>query len=113
MADTAVRMDCDGWLRGIAGAVISGGSGAVVAAFSVNLLDSKDWSPMQGGGGKLLELIAMCFFFSALISLMKFLQTHPVPDDVPQVLAVVAPVTLPVPAMKATVTTTVTTEDKK
>lgn len=70
------------WFVGLWGATISGGAGAVSAAFGTMMMDGKDFNLGGGGGHKLFDLMGICFGFSSFISLMKFLQTHPAPDQV-------------------------------
>lgn len=79
---TAKKLDWSGWVTGIFGSIISGGAGAVGAAFGTILVDPKDFNVMGGGLHKLLISMGITFMFSAIISLAKWLQTHPVPDAV-------------------------------
>lgn len=77
---TASSLDWSGWVLGIWGAAVSGGAGAVSAGFGTMVMDPKDFNLGNGGGHHLMELMGICFGFSAFISLMKFLQMHPAPD---------------------------------
>lgn len=78
---TAKKLNWTGWILGIWGAAISGGAGAVSAGFGTMIIDPKDFN-VASGFHHLFELMGVCFAFSAFISLMKFLQTHPVPDPI-------------------------------
>lgn len=103
----AQRLDWNGWFKGCMGAIISGGAGAVGAGFGASLLDpGHDFV-----GLRLLELMASAFAFSGIISLAKFLQTHPTPDAVPvatvETTTVVHPADPSVPETKTQSTTEV------
>ena len=65
------------WIAGLVGAAISGGAAAVTASATVIAMDPKDWGTFHSA----LRLFAFTFAIPALISLMKYLQMHPVPDD--------------------------------
>lgn len=81
MFKTAKRLDWPGWLLGVFGALISGGASAIAGGFGAIVIDpSHDFTPGMGGTHHLLELMGVAFMFSGMISLAKFLQTHPVPD---------------------------------
>lgn len=68
-------------MLGIVGALISGGAGAVATGFGAIIIDpSHDFTPSMGGTTHLLELMGITALVSGIISLAKFLQTHPVPD---------------------------------
>src|ERR1039457_2324125 len=83
MLTTASKLDWAGWLLGIFGACISGGAGAIGGGFGAVIVDpSHDFTPGQGGTYHLLMLMGVAFLFSGIISLAKYLQTHPVPDIV-------------------------------
>lgn len=73
MLNSASKLDWSGWLRGLIGAAISGGAGAVSSGFSVQMLD-------KAHDINVFEVMAITFLFSAAISLAKYLQTSPVPD---------------------------------
>lgn len=73
MLETAGSLDWKGWATGLAGAAISGGAGSVGSGFATTVLD-------KSHDINLLYMMAITFAFSGLISMMKFLQTHPVPD---------------------------------
>ena len=79
----ASKLDWAGWLRGFFGALISGGAGAVGSGFGSIIVDPKDFNVLQGGLVHTLALMGVTFAFSAIISLAKFLQSHPVPDPEP------------------------------
>ena len=72
----ASRLAWGEWIRGIFGALISGGASAIATGTGVSVFDpSHDIK-----GITLLKVVAGSFVFSGIISLAKFLQTHPVPD---------------------------------
>lgn len=75
---TASSLDWSGWLAGVVGAFISGGASAIAAGTAVTLADpSHDIM-----GIPLLKVIAITFVVSGVVSLMKFLQIHPVPNTI-------------------------------
>jgi hypothetical protein len=76
----ATKLDWNGWIRGLFGALISGGAGAVGAGFGASILDPGH----DLVGGRLLALIGSSFLFSGIVSLAKYLQMHPVPEEKPQ-----------------------------
>lgn len=80
--DTASKLDWSGWLKGIFGALISGGAGAVGGGFGAMVADpSQDFNIGKDGGvHHLLILMGVAFSISGIISLAKYLQIHPVPD---------------------------------
>lgn len=80
MMASAGRLDWDGWLLGIWGAVISGGAGAVASGFGTMIIDPDHFNVFQGGFKHMLSVMGVVFAFSAIISLAKYLQTKPVPD---------------------------------
>jgi len=78
---TASNLAWGDWVRGIFGAIISGGAAAVGGGFAAVVTSpSGDFTPGQGGTVHLLTLMGLAFLFSGIISLAKFLQLHPVPD---------------------------------
>ena len=78
--NTAAKLDWSGWIRGIVGAIVSGGAGAVSSGLSVNIIDPEHFG-ITSGLSHLLAVVTTTFCVSALISLAKWLQTHPVPDS--------------------------------
>lgn len=80
---TAQSLDWKGWLRGSIGAFISGGAGTVGAFVGVSFADGQDPDHFIARGHHMLEVMAITFLTSAIISLAKFLQTNPMPDDAP------------------------------
>jgi hypothetical protein len=80
MLTAASALDWSGWVRGFVGAIVSGGAGAVSSGSGGVILDPDKFNVTQGGLGHLLLLMGICFTFSGVISLAKFLQLHPVPD---------------------------------
>lgn len=79
MITVASKLDWGGWLRGLVGAFISGGAGAIGATTGVAAFDPSH----DIAGVRMFEVMCTAFFFSGLISLGKFLQTHSVPDAKP------------------------------
>jgi hypothetical protein len=77
---TATRLDWSGWLLGIMGAIISGGAAAIGGGTGAVMIDSQTFNIGNGGTAHLLQLMAVSFVISALVSLAKFLQTNPVPQ---------------------------------
>jgi hypothetical protein len=74
--NTVARLDWSGWGRGLLGAFVSGGAGAIGAASGVTAMDpSHDLA-----GWRLFGVMGIAFLSSGIISLAKYLQTHPVPD---------------------------------
>ena len=72
----ASRLAWGEWIRGIFGALISGGASAIATGTGVSVFDPSH----DIVGITLVKVMAGSFLFSGLISLAKFLQTHPVPD---------------------------------
>jgi hypothetical protein len=93
MLATSKRLDWDGWLLGGMGAIISGGAGAVGSGFGSMIVDPEHFNILQGGFRHLLVLMGVVFAFSAIISLMKYLQNKPVPDKLQQSLQTAADAT--------------------
>jgi hypothetical protein len=76
--DVASNLDVAGWLRGLFGAGISGGSAAISSSFGVTLIDPAHWN-LQNGKGKLLSLMGITFTINAVVSMSKFLSAQPLP----------------------------------
>jgi hypothetical protein len=87
---TAQKLDWAGWLLGIGGAAISGGSSAIGGGFGSIIADPEHFNVVQGGFKHVLVVMGIAFSVSAIISLAKFLQTHPVPDQLQQALQTAA-----------------------
>jgi len=87
MLTTASKLDWGDWVRGIFGAIISGGAGAIGVCYGSIVIDPEKFNPTQGGLGHLLSLMGIVFVFSGIVSLAKFLQLHPVPDVLQKNLA--------------------------
>jgi hypothetical protein len=77
---TAGRLDVKGWLLGALGATISGGAASITAGISTTVVDASDPDHFILKGNHILEVMAWTFAISAIFSLAKFLQTHPVPE---------------------------------
>lgn len=73
MLSTATKLDWGGWLRGVIGALVSGGAGAVSAGFAVNMLD-------KAHDINLFKAMALTFAGSGIVSLAKYLQITPTPE---------------------------------
>lgn len=84
---TAANLDWSGWLLGIWGATISGGAGAISSGFGTMIVDPDHFNIGQGGLHRVLYVMGVTFGFSAVISLAKYLQLHPTPDQLQQALA--------------------------
>lgn len=81
MVSTAKKLNWSGWLLGIVGAIISGGAGAVASGVGVGYVDPEHFNAITSSGLRhLLSVMGICFVVSALVSLAKFLQSHPVPS---------------------------------
>jgi len=74
MLTVAGRLDWGGWLRGVFGALISGGASSVASAFGTVVLD-------KNHDLNVFAMMGITFVFSGLISLAKFLQTQPIPSE--------------------------------
>jgi hypothetical protein len=72
-----VEIDFTDWARGLIGAVISGGSNAVVAGFSVGAVDPKDFAI---GSTNSFHVMGLMFLFSGVLGGAAFLAKRPVPD---------------------------------
>lgn len=72
MLTTATKLDWSGWLRGVFGALISGGAGSIASGVGVTLSD-------PGHDVNLIKVMGITFLVSGIVSLAKFLQSSPVP----------------------------------
>ena len=61
------------WTRGLVGAAINSAASAV----TVVIVDPHDFSPMNGGMGKLLSVMGVAAVFGAAL----FLKQHPLPEN--------------------------------
>ncbi len=65
------------WIRGVIGAFVSGGAGAIASGVGANLAD-------PGHDINIFKVMAFTFAISGIVSLGKFLQTTiPTPQAVP------------------------------
>lgn len=81
MLAVAGKLDWGGWIKGLVGAIISGGAASVGSGISVTMLD-------KAHDINTLEVMGVTFLISGAVSLAKFLQQHPIPDDIqPEVKA--------------------------
>jgi hypothetical protein len=75
MITTASKLDWDGWMRGVIGALVSGGAGSIASGFAVNFADpAHDVS--------VLKVMGITFLISGVVSMAKFLQVTPVPSPI-------------------------------
>lgn len=84
---TAQRLDWKGWLLGITSAFVSGGAGAVSALVGISYVGGQDPDGFIMQGRHMLAVAGICFIFSAVVSLAKYLQIHPVPQIGPNLIA--------------------------
>lgn len=84
MLSTASSLDLKGWMLGSVGALISGGAGAIGGGFGAMVEDPEHFNVGGGGLHHLLVMMGITFLISGIISLAKFLQVHPVPDQLQQ-----------------------------
>lgn len=74
MLKVAGKLDWGGWIRGVIGAVISGGAASIASGISVTALDkSHDINT--------LEVMGLTFLVSGVVSLAKYLEQHPLPEE--------------------------------
>jgi hypothetical protein len=85
---TMSRLDWSGWWLGIMGALVSGGAGAISSGVGVTVVDGQDPDHFILKGGHMIEVMAICFLVSAIISLAKWLQLHPIPNEIQVALQV-------------------------
>lgn len=78
------KLDWGTWLLGLIGAFISGGAGAVSAAFGTMIADPEHFNVTGGGLSKVLTVMGITFLITGLVSLAKFLQVTPVPTPLAQ-----------------------------
>ena len=79
---TARRLDVRGWIRGVISAVVSGGAGAAGGSLGAVMADPEHFAVNTGSGlHGVLVVAGYAFAVSAIISLMKFLQTTPIPQE--------------------------------
>ena len=76
------NLDWSAWILGLIGAAVSGGAGAIASGFGTMVVDPAHFN--LGNPSELFKVMAICFAFSAVISLAKFLQTTPVPTILQQ-----------------------------
>lgn len=76
---TARRLDWAGWFLGLWTSAVSGGAGAVAGALGPMLTKPEDFNFGAGLHSTLISM-AVGFGLTGLVSLAKFLQTHPAPD---------------------------------
>jgi hypothetical protein len=89
IVSTALRLEWEEWFLGIMGAIISGGAGAVGSAFGSIVLDPEKFNVSQGFL-HLLAMMGISFTVCGLVSLGKFLQVHPVPNELQKSLTTAA-----------------------
>lgn len=79
----ASKLDWSGWFRGLVGAFVSGGAGAVGGGVGAITLDPMKFN-LEDGMGATFKLMGIAFAISAIVSLAKYLQTHPTPEPLSQ-----------------------------
>jgi len=77
---TATKLGWSEWFRGLIGSFISGGAAAIGATVGVTTFDPSH----DIVGIRLLGVAGVSFLGSGIVSLAKFLQQHPLPDDKPK-----------------------------
>lgn len=75
MLTTANKLDWSGWIRGVIGALISGGAASIGSGFAANIAD-------PAHDINIFKVMWITFLLSGVISMAKFLQTTPVPIEV-------------------------------
>jgi|ERR1019366_4491371 hypothetical protein len=78
LLDVAGNLDIGGWLRGLIGAGVSGGASAITGGIVVSGMDPSQYNFQAG---KFWILTGTLFAVNAIVSIAKFLQTHPLPDE--------------------------------
>ena len=86
---TAQRLDWSGWFEGLWGAFITSAAGAASAAIGTMVVDPGDFN-LHGGIRKLFEVMAVSALIPGMVSLLKFLQMHPLPDKLQEALKAAA-----------------------
>lgn len=74
----AGSLDVRGWIRGLVSAGVSGGASAITGGIVVSGLEPDNFN---FHAGKFWELIGALFMVNAVVSIAKFLQNHPIPED--------------------------------
>lgn len=69
------------WVRGLLTTVISGVAHSIIGALS-SIVIAPDTFNFDGGFHKLIQITVMTGTFSALVSLMTFLQKSPIPEEI-------------------------------
>lgn len=78
------------WLHGLGAAFIGGGSGAVSAAFGVNIVDPKDWNMADWQHSRhMLFLMAIVFLIQGALTAFAWLSKSPLPPLDAETAAVV------------------------
>jgi hypothetical protein len=70
------RLNWGGWVRGLFGALVSGGAGAVASGFGASMAD-------PGHDVNVFKVMGFTFLISGVVSLAKYLQVTPVPEPPP------------------------------
>lgn len=74
MISAAMKIGLREWVRGCVGAAISGGAGSIASGVGATALDkSHDLN--------IIALMGITFVVSGIISLGKYLEIHPLPED--------------------------------
>lgn len=81
LVTTAGSLDWGGWIKGLIGAIVSGGAGAFGGSLGAIVVDPSTFNLHGHGLLDVLEVAGTAFVISASVSLAKFLQLHPTPDS--------------------------------
>ena len=73
----AGNLDVATWIRGLLSAGISGGASAITGGVTTSMLAPETFNLQTG---KFYVLVFGLFAMNAIVSIAKFLQSHPVPD---------------------------------
>jgi len=74
----ANTLNIGAWVRGVLSAGISGGASAITGGLVVSGLEPENFN---FHAGKFWELVGSLFMVNAVVSIGKFLQNHPLPDE--------------------------------
>lgn len=74
----ANNLEIGGWVRGLLSAAISGGASAITGGIVVSGIDPSNYNFQAG---KFWILTGTLFAVNAVVSMAKFLQAHPLPEE--------------------------------
>lgn len=79
------------WLHGLVAAIISGGASAIVAGFSVNLVDPEHFNLLDHHSLlKLLYLMLVVFVVNGIFGACAYLTKSPLPQPEPEIVKQIA-----------------------